>query len=492
MIWFMAPTLELCSQQFDVLQTHIPAVQMKYLSGNDNIDKWTEPELWAAVLHGVRVVVSTYQILLDALTHGFISIENLVLIVFDEAHNCVKRNAGAKVMREFYQPAAAQGRSVPHILGLTASPVMSSRPRSIIEIEETLHAVCRTPHQSHAELLQQVKMPEFCQVLYIENLLSEVSCPRLLTSLLKVYSEMDIYTDPYVVMLQKDASEKSQRRLEDALQKRKTWCFDQMKAVYQTSQIVFRELGSWAADFYIQKIVSRSKSLVEDANYTTLDVGKVSRLEKVHLYNLLSRIDVMEEPPSLVEHLQVSDKVQKLISAIPRDREFAGIAFVQQRVTVTVLAHLLSVHPDTRNSFRVGTMVGTSNNYRRATNLADCIDIMDQKNTLDQFRAGQLDLVIATSVLEEGIDVPACNIVLCFDEPANLKAFVQRRGRARQKDSKLVLMVSSQSNKLRELQVLEAEMKAIYAGKIREIKDLANMEDGENHCGRVFRVQGTE
>lgn len=46
--------------------------------------KGSEQSLWDAVLLNVKVVVSTYQILLDALNHAFVRIESLALIVFDE------------------------------------------------------------------------------------------------------------------------------------------------------------------------------------------------------------------------------------------------------------------------------------------------------------------------------------------------------------------------------------------------------------------------
>jgi hypothetical protein len=59
-------------------------VQIKFLSGADGVDRWTEQSLWDGVLKNVRVVVSTYQILLDALTHAFVKMETLALIVFDE------------------------------------------------------------------------------------------------------------------------------------------------------------------------------------------------------------------------------------------------------------------------------------------------------------------------------------------------------------------------------------------------------------------------
>jgi ERCC4-related helicase len=80
----LAPTVSLCAQQFEYLQSQITAVQIKFLSGNDGVERWTEQHLWDAVLHNVKIVVSTYQILLDALTHGFVQMKRLALIVFDE------------------------------------------------------------------------------------------------------------------------------------------------------------------------------------------------------------------------------------------------------------------------------------------------------------------------------------------------------------------------------------------------------------------------
>ena len=40
--------------------------------------------MWDEVLHNVRIVVSTHQILLDALTHGFLGLARISLLVFDE------------------------------------------------------------------------------------------------------------------------------------------------------------------------------------------------------------------------------------------------------------------------------------------------------------------------------------------------------------------------------------------------------------------------
>jgi hypothetical protein len=40
-VWFLAPTVELCSQQFDYLQSQITTVEIKFLSGRDGVDRCT-------------------------------------------------------------------------------------------------------------------------------------------------------------------------------------------------------------------------------------------------------------------------------------------------------------------------------------------------------------------------------------------------------------------------------------------------------------------
>jgi len=84
LIWFLAPTVSLVLQQYEYIQSQISTVQVKFLSGADGVDRWTEQSLWDGILKNVGVVISTYQILLDALSHAFVKMERLALIVFDE------------------------------------------------------------------------------------------------------------------------------------------------------------------------------------------------------------------------------------------------------------------------------------------------------------------------------------------------------------------------------------------------------------------------
>jgi ERCC4-related helicase len=175
-----------------------------------------------------------------------------------------------------------------------------------------------------------------------------------------------------------------------------------------------------------------------------------------------------------------------------RSATFFRIVFVQERALAAVLAHLLSVHPDTRDLFRIGTIVGTSAHSHRALskNIGELIDVDVQTNVLSFFKSGQLNLVVATSMLEEGIDVTSCNFVVCFQKPANLKSFVQRRGRARHRDSELVLLLES-TEKVTEWHQLESATRTIYEDEMRILEEFLLQEDAEERIDRSFEVSNT-
>lgn len=83
MIWFLAPTVPLCAQQFEVIQEQNASVSMKLVTGNDKVNTWSA-QTWTTILENTRLIVSTPQVLYDALAHAFVLIENLALLVFDE------------------------------------------------------------------------------------------------------------------------------------------------------------------------------------------------------------------------------------------------------------------------------------------------------------------------------------------------------------------------------------------------------------------------
>ncbi|KAH9203434.1 hypothetical protein DL95DRAFT_271059, partial [Leptodontidium sp. 2 PMI_412] len=64
-------------------KTHV-YVQMRLLVGSDGVEHWSDQETWDIVLRNFRIVVSTHAVLADALSHGFVTMERLALLIFDE------------------------------------------------------------------------------------------------------------------------------------------------------------------------------------------------------------------------------------------------------------------------------------------------------------------------------------------------------------------------------------------------------------------------
>lgn len=144
--------MALCEQQRDVISTALP-VSVGLISGALEPDQWKDRALWRRVLNDHRVIVSTPQVLLDAMRHGYINLgRDIGLLVFDEAHHAIRDHPYNLIMKEFYfalpvrannatiAAAAQQGERLsmrPMILGLTASPLYRDG-----SVEQQFRCVC--------------------------------------------------------------------------------------------------------------------------------------------------------------------------------------------------------------------------------------------------------------------------------------------------------------------------------------------------------------
>ena len=232
--------------------------------------------------------------------------------------------------------------------------------------------------------------------------MSDVSNIPLSLSLLKdTFNHYDFKQDPYVNHLlerQRQGYDCS-RQLQEFAEKHDTYCYDQLKSLYIKVNDMVAELGASLTDWYLCQCISRYNSMIQS---TGQQLVKWTDDEKRHLAKLLRGLYTPQFPPTLkmsLEHL--SPKVETLIDVLTSEAGpgFSGIVFVEQRVWVAALSEIISLHPRTKDLFNIGTFVGSSNTSKRKGKVADLAEPLNQQDTLEDFREGKLNLIMATSVL---------------------------------------------------------------------------------------------
>jgi len=311
-------------------------------------------------------------------------------------------------------------------------------------IEANLDSITKTPHINRQELTRHTHVPELIEIVYSEDCLTSKTRSSTLELLLDRVKDAENQWLKYKLCLLSAEETAGLSKSSLGVRNWSTSAQEQLKRFSARSRYIQQELGAWASDYYITATISRATLSMHLRQNARLDWKDE---ERIHILNTLGQIRVAESlnPPSLQN---ISNKCDSLFHFLKGayNKDFRGLIFVEQRVTAIALCQLLSEHPETKNLFTSGTFVGTSTNSSRKTELADLLDQTCQKEVLKNFCEGGTNIIIATSALEEGIDVSACNVVICFNKPPNLKSFIQRRGRARHEKSTFMILLSSDDN----------------------------------------------
>ncbi|KAF7978649.1 hypothetical protein HWV62_45160 [Athelia sp. TMB] len=448
--WFFAPTVALCKQQKKAIMDALP-VPVGLISGALEPNQWKDPALWRKTLEKHRIMVTTPQVLLDALRHG--------------------------------------------------------------AIEANLDSSIRAPSLHLDELAKFVHRPVFKRVVYKYPDFPSVSPAHNVASLQAVVASMRIDDDPYVHSLRarlasmKEAGPDRTRvdqRLSKCISKCDTYTHKGLKDFARAADEICTDVGTWAANWYVETVLEKAKDAATP--YQNL-INAWQNKEKAYLLQNLARVNVVSvsgDSPEVVA-AGLSDKTNKLIDSLVAeksstetvDEDYSGIIFVTRRDAVLALQQVLSRHPKTCHLFRVGCLIGNSeSSYRHSfLDITRNIVLHEQDDVLREFRLGEKNLIVATAVAEEGIDIQACGSVVRWDLPVNMTSWAQSRGRARRQRSTFVLMFAdhgAHDGLVKKWEDLEREMQASYndtrTNAIPPGEDSqANVEDDY----REFRVPET-
>lgn len=123
-----------------------------------------------------------------------------------------------------------------------------------------------------------------------------------------------------------------------------------------------------------------------------------------------------------------------------KNQTIKGLIFVKRRCTARILCHIVRRYAKTCPNLDLSVDFMTGQNAYMLDSIENLTRKKNNNRVLDKFKRNEINLIITTNVLEEGIDLQECNLVICYDTPKTFRSYVQRKGRARMKQSEYVIM----------------------------------------------------
>lgn len=255
---------------------------------------------------------------------------------------------------------------------------------------------------------------------------------------------------------------------------------------FERAHEISRHLGRWCADCFLLHAFSHEKSKkyeldVEQKFHARNTDRKVAELDD-SIKEIRDAIDFVQKHQSLLDvtitNVDVSSKVLQLSKYLQmqfeRPSNHRCIVFVNRRYTACML-HRLFVKIGTEH-MKSHFLVGAGGSGPDE----DSFTFRQQVMTLLKFRKGEINCLFSTSVAEEGLDVPDCNLIVRFDMYTTMIQYVQSRGRARNQNSKFIHMVEAGNSihmqTLQEVRRAEANMRA-YCELLPEDRKLQGNQD---------------
>lgn len=225
--------------------------------------------------------------------------------------------------------------------------------------------------------------------------------------------------------------------------------FDTKERVYRTefraAKALLREVGPFAADW----VWRRSLKKMEEANTervydgeddTSAEAAKKEAAirQSVH-HSVKNWTFTMPNLDAASRGFNVSPKVTKLVQILQCFQQagdtFRGVVLVRRRITALAIVEILKTASEQIPFIRVEALTGPWSHEN-----------LPQLSLLEDFKNGIYNLLIATKIAEDGLDMPPCTCVIRYDISHSSVSYAQTRAMAKGKDCHLILMLDKNSD----------------------------------------------
>lgn len=476
---FLVNTVALVEQQAEVLLRHLCVSEVGQYSGDMHVDFWNKC-MWDGEFEKFQVMVMTADILKDLLLKKYISLSDLALLILDECHHAVSDHPMRQIMKLFEDCPKSQQ---PRVIGLTAT-LLNGTPKSIgrlqcavKELEITLHSTVATVDSW--DIVKQfstkprekfIIFPNYCGTRQTDFIHDKITQMYNLCQNFKFVTEDNLLNHlqiehGFVPMMSGKKNEVANLLLQ--VSKQLEWlgpfgCFRTIQAIFVSLRIMQEKMSHKSCHLMIHSLycdlfaLSRRLLKIMDVNGHS-EEGKSYHFSSPKVQSLVDLLETANNAcNSQPEHKR--EPLQALI-------------FVQEKMTAKVLSSVLKniAKESKRYAFIQAAFVvgGSSNPFSETWEGAYSKHTNDR--IINRFREKITNVLVCTDVLEEGIDIPDCNLVVRFDLACGVRSYIQSKGRARHDTSLFALMVPASdsgnySQKIHHFRTLQKELEMFLVG----------------------------
>jgi len=406
-ILMVSPTRPLTEQHHDSFERFLNIEGMIMFSGSMKPEKRVEE--WKKA----RIVFSTPQTINNDLQKERYDLSGVSLLIVDEAHRSVGDYAYTGILSNYHG----------HVLALTASPGGDSR--KIMEVIENLGVDNIEVRTSDAEDVRG----------HIKGINIEWRRTELPVSMKAIKDLVNDYLQERVRKLRKLGFLRDSRPGMVSKKKLLKTRDEILKKYIRNKGLMFGSLHNQAqavqADHMLELL--ETQGVIQCRMYIDRMRKKMKKTKAEK--GFLKDPRIMDSINRLEKYIGPSHPKLDLLEDIVRSSVEKGetmIIFTQIRDTIPLIM-------DRLEGIRIERFVGQSKG-KDGRGLKQ----KEQKEILDRFRKREFDVLIATSVAEEGIDIPDVDLVLFYEPiPSEIRT-IQRRGRTgRSSTGKVIILITS-------------------------------------------------